>query len=935
MIEENKNYLLKAIMGQYEYKIYVQLFSSKNTNYLWFIFDFQYFKSTDVEFGSSCFTGTKLINFQYFKSTNHYLSSCNETNGIALSRKIYSENNELEIHNSIIEYIECLYYINYDIIFLPFEGKYILISNFICNNNTQLYNFPYSLYAFDYEIPSDEPDSEQFFSNYTETEVLTTIPNIIPSMIPNVIPSTNPNVISSIIPNIITTTIQNIITTTIQNTITTIIPNIITTTIPNIFSNMILKSDILPSTFVLLNCENKNLYYNYEKTECIETIPDGFYCNNKELKTIEKCHDNCKTCEMGPTTDNNNCLTCKDSKYFNLGNCVTESECINGIFIDDNNIEKCKCTTNIECKDCNETSNSYSQCLSCNVDEGYYPLNNSESNIFPYFNCIKNEISQINKTLNITLEDCPENFPYLLKDEKKCVNSCNTSDLFNEECMINNQNILLKENISNDIRNSITSNKISSLLDKVLNNSQDLLIDYKNIKYQITSTFNQINNEYNNISTINLGKCENILKNVYNISEDDPLLIFKGDSYIEGVLIPVVMYEVYHPKTKKKLDLNHCEDTQITINLPCSVDENELFKHDPSNEFYNDICSSYTQNGCDITLKDRQNEFINNNYTLCEDGCSFNGYEAKAKKVECNCNIKKAMPKASEIKIDREKLKNNFINIKRIINLDIMKCYKKLFTKEGLLKNVSSYILLSIIFIHILLFILFILKECDIIKRKINSICLFKKKFRTNNKQNKNKEQKIDKKNKAEKKKVIKLKNKKINIIQNYIINQYSKNGNDTKYPPKKKIAKVKTKYNKNNKDKINMNKSTSKSKINLRNSISDSRNINNLITINNEDNFNPNKNKNNKKIKNTIMKYTDYELNSMTFKNALAYDKRSYIQYYLSLLRTKHILISAIMPSYDYNSRISKIYLFLFSFALYYCINALFFINNTVHDIS
>ncbi len=42
MIEENKNYLLKAIMGQYEYKIYVQLFSSKNTNYLWFIFDFQF-----------------------------------------------------------------------------------------------------------------------------------------------------------------------------------------------------------------------------------------------------------------------------------------------------------------------------------------------------------------------------------------------------------------------------------------------------------------------------------------------------------------------------------------------------------------------------------------------------------------------------------------------------------------------------------------------------------------------------------------------------------------------------------------------------------------------------------------------------------------------------------------------------------------------------
>ncbi len=543
-----------------------------------------------------------------------------------------------------------------------------------------------------------------------------------------------------------------------------------------------------------------------------------------------------------------------------------------------------------------------------------------------------NETSGIN---NSFIPECPEDFPFLIKSKNECTDNCNITELFIQECILNNPDGVLKEDISNKIINAINSTELISLLDEVFNNNEDFLIDFENIKYQITSTFNQINNEDNNISTINLGKCENILKNVYNISEDEPLLIFKGDSYIEGVLIPVVMYEVYHPKTKKKLDLNHCEDTQITINLPCSVDENELFKHDPSNEFYNDICSSYTQNGCDITLKDRQKEFINNNYTLCEDGCSFNGYEAKTKKVECNCNIKKAMPKASEIKIDREKLKNNFINIKRIINLDIMKCYKKLFTKEGLLKNVSSYILLSIIFIHILLFILFILKECDIIKRKINSICLFKKKFRINNKQNKEEKQKNGKKNKAKKKKVFKLKNKKINIIQNYIINQNSKNGNNTKYPPKKKIAKVKTKYNKNNKNKINMNKLTSKSKINLRNSISDSRNINNLITINNEDNFNPNKNKNNKKIKNTIMKYTDYELNSMTFKNALAYDKRSYIQYYLSLLRTKHILISAIMPSYDYNSRISKICLFLFSFTLYYCINAIFFTDNIIHIIT
>ena len=71
-----------------------------------------------------------------------------------------------------------------------------------------------------------------------------------------------------------------------------------------------------------------------------------------------------------------------------------------------------------------------------------------------------------------------------------------------------------------------------------------------------------------------------------------------------------------------------------------------------------------------------------------------------------------------------------------------------------------------------------------------------------------------------------------------------------------------------------------------------------------------------------------------MNFNEALKYDKRNYLNYYWSLLRTKHILLFAIIPSNDYNSTINKICLFLFSFALYYTINGLFFTDSTIHEI-
>ena len=71
-----------------------------------------------------------------------------------------------------------------------------------------------------------------------------------------------------------------------------------------------------------------------------------------------------------------------------------------------------------------------------------------------------------------------------------------------------------------------------------------------------------------------------------------------------------------------------------------------------------------------------------------------------------------------------------------------------------------------------------------------------------------------------------------------------------------------------------------------------------------------------------------------MAYNFALINDKRTYAQYYFSLLRTKHLLIFCFYPINDYNSMIIKVILFFFSFSLYYIINALFFNDVTMHII-
>ena len=118
--------------------------------------------------------------------------------------------------------------------------------------------------------------------------------------------------------------------------------------------------------------------------------------------------------------------------------------------------------------------------------------------------------------------------------------------------------------------------------------------------------------------------------------------------------IPKVEYEVYYPLTNNtltKLNLNSCKNTKIEISIKVKI--NDLFdKYNPKSDYYNDVCSSATsESGTDISLKDRKNEFIDNNMSLCEENCDLIEYNITKQKAKCSCDIKLNILENFDIKL--------------------------------------------------------------------------------------------------------------------------------------------------------------------------------------------------------------------------------------------------------------------------------------------
>ena len=541
---------------------------------------------------------------------------------------------------------------------------------------------------------------------------------------------------------------------------------------------------------------------------------------------------------------------------------------------------------------------------------------------------------------NKCYSDCPNGTKYSIKHEYLCINindhenenfamddktyemnsgdneiesnnKCHAYNFFQNECKIDSKDIDNRDDMIKRIRNEIMDGSMDNLLLKVLKENKNFLIQDNNEIYEIKalSNSNKISPSQNiSTSLIDFSECEKILKKEYNIENDDELILFMIEYYVPEFKIPLIEYEIFSSDGKIKLNLDYCNNLSIPVYIPVSIDENEMFKYDPSSDFYKDFCFPYTtEDNTDITLYDRKNDFNNQNLSLCENNCKYKGYNFENKNAECECQIKNNLKFPSEIKVEPNKLLNKFTDIKKLSNFGVIKCYKLLFNKNGLIKNVGSYILLLIILLTIINTILFCLIGYKKLYNKINQI--FQAKFLKNDK-NKYQYEVLSQNNK-----INNIKNNNENLINN------QDNNKNINIPPKKKI-KIKRKIKRKKSIEISIfnSNSNSKSQFEIKKKINKDNKINQIID--NEDN----KEKEEEKI--------DYEINSLSYEDALKYDKRTYLQYYISLIKTKQLIIFTFYPINDYNSRIIKICLFLFSFSLYYTVNAFFFNDATMHQI-
>ena len=128
----------------------------------------------------------------------------------------------------------------------------------------------------------------------------------------------------------------------------------------------------------------------------------------------------------------------------------------------------------------------------------------------------------------------------------------------------------------------------------------------------------------------------------------------------------------------------------LEIDIPIEIDRKDIDRYNSSSNYYKDICYTYTtENGTDIIINDRIEEYFNNDMNACEENCDFIDYDYENKKAKCSCKIKYYIKKYSEININKTLLYERFTKVKNYINLNVMKCYKKLFCKEGILYNID------------------------------------------------------------------------------------------------------------------------------------------------------------------------------------------------------------------------------------------------------
>ena len=495
-------------------------------------------------------------------------------------------------------------------------------------------------------------------------------------------------------------------------------------------------------------CESCNdNYYPKDKEEKYQDLyfncynePEGYYLDNNNL--YKSCFERCKTCKIEGNNISHNCLTCKDVVPFGITNTNKQLNCYENCtyyyyFDSEGNYH---CTDSSECpKEYNKLQIYRRQCINdCSKEE----ITKFEFQHKCYEDCPPKSEKSLEKEFYCEAI-CDEENPFELIETQECVNFCEISKILaglcitkykgneiieesdkknKEEKDIKEEEIKMQDKILDNIEKGFTSDNYNT---SGLESGKDDVIQDNKMTITLTTTDNQKNSENNNMTTIDLGECEAILRKEYKLSSEQKLYMKKIDVKQEGMKIPKTEYDVYcklNGTNLVKLNLSYCSNTKIDLSVPVVITEN-LDVLNTSSGYYNDICYTTTsETGTDIPLNDRKNEFVQNNKTVCQENCDFTDYDYDIKKAKCSCKVKESSNSSALMNINTTEILNSFRNIKNIANVRILNCYKVLFSKIGIKGNYGCYMTIPILLLHFICITIFYLKQLNGIKEKITKI---------------------------------------------------------------------------------------------------------------------------------------------------------------------------------------------------------------------
>ena len=550
--------------------------------------------------------------------------------------------------------------------------------------------------------------------------------------------------------------------------------------------------------------------------------------------------------------------------------------------------------------------------------------------------------------------ECPKGFPFLLFGESiNCVDTCDLEDIKNAKCYL----------VKTDIESlKLVYSLLSNIIKNEYNNEDVILKSNEDISFHLTNTLNEKGKlykgkeNYYNLSIIDLGDCESKLKTENGIPLNESLIFLKFESYYENSEIKNVQYEIYNPINKEKIsDLSVCQNDIIDIYVPTNLDNQTLIIYEelknkgydiynPNDTFYNDICTKYTSvNNTDLTLNDRKDIFYDNK-VFCQENCQYNGINLDIMHAKCECSLSTGEIEYESKKFTGFEIVTSFYEVIKYSNFLILKCYKVIFSSNGIKNNYGFIIMVVFISLLIIFTIIFLFTGMKIIREQMSNMMyctIHKVNYAVPLDQNSNKINifKFSESPSIQIKKKVKKKKKIIKIVKRKkTVNLHSIDNLDLV-----KYSKTTLIQNDSNQNKVNNpNNSNNKMDINS-NLILDQKNFEDIDLQ-----------RTNTKKKSSILlkltkpkldgdesdiientnKYSEFELDDLEYSVALEYDKRTLLDFYLCLVKREHLIAFTFIYCKDFNLISIKLSLFVFSVCLDMTTNILFFNDDSMHKI-